>query len=228
VGVSKRKGKPASRERLEVEVRRAQLLGVGLSLFSYRSYDEVSMDELAEAGGISKGLLYHYFPTKRDLYVAALADIAQQLLKQTVTPTTMPPAERVRHSLETYISFVERHGPMYGALVSGGIGSDTQVAAILERTRSTFVARLVDDHPPEVVTPLLRMALRGYIGFVEAAVLAWTGKRSRGVSREELITLLTAVLFDAVARGIAQPMPSSSPKRRHAQSSKDHRGTSER
>jgi AcrR family transcriptional regulator len=203
----KRKSKPATRERLEADVRRAQILKIGLSMFSQRSYDEVSIDEIARAAGISKGLTYHYFPTKRDLYVAALASIAQELLERTVTPATMPPEERVRHSLQTYLDFVELHGATYGALISGGIGSDAQVAAILENTRSTFVDRLVEDHPRELVTPILRLGLRGYIGFVEAAAMAWTTKRKKPVKREELVTFLTAVLFDVVARGIAPPTP---------------------
>ena len=60
------------RARLLVDERRAQLLSLGLQLFGERSYDEVSIDELAREAQISKGLLYHYFPTKRDLYVAGL------------------------------------------------------------------------------------------------------------------------------------------------------------
>jgi AcrR family transcriptional regulator len=210
------KRKPASRERLEPDVRRAQILSIGLSMFSHRSYDDVSIDEIAQAAGISKGLTYHYFPTKRDLYVAALGSIAEELLERTVTPATMPPEERVRHSLQTYLDFVELHGATYGALISGGIGSDSQVAAILDNTRSTFVDRLVEDHPRELVTPILRLGLRGYIGFVEAAAMTWAAKRTKPVKREELVTFLTAVLFDVVGRGMAQRAPEPSPRRSRA------------
>ena len=48
------------RARLLVDERRAQLLALGLRLFAEHSYDEVSIDELARAAGVSKGLLYHY------------------------------------------------------------------------------------------------------------------------------------------------------------------------
>src|SRR4051812_45882941 len=75
--------KRAPRARLDVDERRAQLLSLGLERFSERSYDEVSIDDLARAAGISKGLLYHYFPTKRDFYIAALAQAAEQLLAAT-------------------------------------------------------------------------------------------------------------------------------------------------
>jgi AcrR family transcriptional regulator len=57
------------RARLQVDERRTQLLELGLRLFTDRSYDELSIDDIARAAGISKGLLYHYFPSKRDYYV---------------------------------------------------------------------------------------------------------------------------------------------------------------
>jgi AcrR family transcriptional regulator len=53
------------RTRLDVDERRTQLVELGLEHFGERAYDDVSIDAIAEAAGISKGLLYHYFPTKR-------------------------------------------------------------------------------------------------------------------------------------------------------------------
>ncbi|MBC7173252.1 MAG: TetR family transcriptional regulator, partial [Polyangiaceae bacterium] len=50
---------PASRQRRTVEERREQLLELGLELFSTRTYEDLSIDEIAQAAGMSKGLLYH-------------------------------------------------------------------------------------------------------------------------------------------------------------------------
>ena len=63
-------GRRAPRQRLTVDARREQLLGLGMELFSTRAYEEVWIEEIAERAGVSRGLLYHYFPTKRDFYVA--------------------------------------------------------------------------------------------------------------------------------------------------------------
>lgn len=60
------------RRRMGVEERKQQLIGVALELFSSRSPDEVSIDEIAAAAGISRPLVYHYFPGKQSLYEAAL------------------------------------------------------------------------------------------------------------------------------------------------------------
>ena len=199
-----RAAKPAPRARMEVDERRAQLLAVGLASFSARPYDDVSIDEMARAAGVSKGLFYHYFPTKRDLYVAALGHSARQLLDETTTYRHGTPEERLRRGLTTYLDFVERHGQAYVALMRGGIGSDPEVAALLEETRSTFAARIIEDVPHEAAGPLLHAALRGWIGFVEATSLDWA--EHRATRREELVALMSAVLFDVVARatGIAE------------------------
>lgn len=185
------------RARLLVDERRAQLLALGLSLFAERSYDEVSIDELARAAGVSKGLLYHYFPTKRDLYTAALRHAAQQLLDETQPPHELLPEDRARRGIETYLSFAERHGPAYVALMRGGLGADREIANILEETRSTIAQRILDALPISA-TPIVRAAVRGWIGFVEATALDWLAHKQ--VDRGRLVTLLTGLLVDVVGR----------------------------
>src|SRR5690242_4164925 len=69
-----------ARVRLDVDERRAQLVALGLAEFGTRTYDDVSIDLIAQAAGISKGLLYHYFPTKRAFYVACVREAAARLL----------------------------------------------------------------------------------------------------------------------------------------------------
>ncbi|MDP2310582.1 MAG: TetR/AcrR family transcriptional regulator [Pseudomonadota bacterium] len=185
------------RVRLGVEDRRAQLIAVGLSQFATRSYEDISMDDLARAAEISKGLLYHYFPSKHDYYVAVLDHAAVRLVTET-TPVALdlPPLERLRNGLVTYFDFVDRHGPAFTALMRGGIGSDPEVSAILERTRAAFVDRILQDLPPELDTLPLRTALRGWIGFVEAVATEWILKRA--VSKDELIVMISQVLLAAV------------------------------
>lgn len=188
---------PRSRTRLGVDERRAQLIERGLATFSARPYDDISMDELAEAAGISKGLLYHYFAGKRDYYVAVLDHAAQRLVRETTPPARdVPTPERLRRGLDTYLDFVERHGAAFVALLRGGIGSDAEVARILERTRDAYVARIVEDLPPALDAPVLRTALRGWVGFVEAVALDWVDKRT--VTREQVAALATGAMLAVV------------------------------
>lgn len=168
-----------ARTRLQVDIRRQQLLELGLQLFANRTYDGLSIDEIAKAAGVSKGLLYHYFPSKRALYVAAVSAAAEQLLEETDIDKhgagAKPDPEGVREVLRAFLRYVSRRRTEYVFLLSGGIGSDSEVGEILEGTRQALVQRMltrlsrfgVIDNPPT------RLRLRGWIGFLEASTLDW-------------------------------------------------------
>jgi AcrR family transcriptional regulator len=190
------------RARLDVDERRRQLVALGIELFSERPYDDVSIDELAQAAGISKGLLYHYFPTKRHFYVATVREAAQQLLDRTATSTGMDPLDRLKTGLDAYIDYVARHGKPYQALMRSGIGTDEEVTRIVDDTREEIIARLLEGAPVQDRGPLVRVALRGWIGFVEAAVVEWLDEKRR-VSAQSLRDVLVRVLLDAVAAAAA-------------------------
>ncbi len=75
-----------SRARLSLDERRQQLLDLGLELFSQRPFEDISVEDIADAAGISRGLLYHYFPSKRDFYVAVVR-VAAAELRALIEPT---------------------------------------------------------------------------------------------------------------------------------------------
>jgi AcrR family transcriptional regulator len=196
--------KKKKRERLDLDARRDAFLATGLAVFSARSYDEVSIDDLAAAAGVSKGLLYHYFPTKRDFYVAALRKAADQLLEETRNDELLDPAADLARGIVTYLDFAKRHGAAYLALMRGGIGSDPEVTAVIEQTRATLGARVLERMPEGSVTPLVRVAVRGWIGFVETIAIDWL--TDRRIAKAEIVRLACAVLFDAVAQaGVPRP-----------------------
>jgi AcrR family transcriptional regulator len=195
------KGDPP-RTRLDVDERRRQLVALGLELFSEQTYDEVSIDELAQAAGISKGLLYHYFPTKRDFYVATVREAAHHLLECTETPEGMDPMARLEAGLDRYIEYVGKHGKPYQALLRSGVGADPEVAAIVEGTREKLCARLLEGAPVGVGGDVVRLALRGWLGFVEAVVVEWLDAR-RVMEPIALRTMLVQVLVGAVSAASA-------------------------
>ena len=190
--------------RLPVEERRAQLLEVGLRLFSTRSWDDVAMDDIAAEVGVSKGLLYHYFPSKRDLYVEVVRLASQALVARTAPDPSLPPRARLRASLQAYLDYVEQRSSAYQVALRGGVGSDGAVWRIVEDTRALVVDRLLDGLGVDRPAPTLRLALRGWVGMVEAVSLDWIERRT--VGRDRLLDLLTTSL-DAVvkAAGLVDP-----------------------
>jgi AcrR family transcriptional regulator len=190
---------PGVRSTLDIDERRRQLVTLGTALFSSRTYDEVSIDEVARTAGISKGLLYHYFPTKRDFYVATVREAATQLMDRTKTPEQMDRLDRLRTGLDAFFDYVADHGPAYESLLRSGIGADAEVAKIIDETREAFCARLIEKLA--VRDDLARIALRGWVGFVEASTLGWLAARDR-VSRDAVRDMVIDVALD-VLRSIA-------------------------
>lgn len=167
---------------------REQLLASGRKLFGERAFDEISIDDIAAEAGVSKGLLYHYFEGKRGLYVETLRVEGAQLLAE-----TEPRPDQLDAGLDAYLDYVETHRPGWLALMRGGVGSDAEVTAIVEGTRQAIVDRLVATvgHGP-----VLRTALRGWVGMVEAAATEWVLRRD--IDRAQLRVLLADALHGAV------------------------------
>ncbi|MBL9022839.1 MAG: TetR/AcrR family transcriptional regulator [Myxococcales bacterium] len=188
--------RPAQRERLETHERREQLLTVAMSLFLERPYDQVSMDDLAARAGVSKGLVFHYFGSKRELYVELVRRGADDLLSATDTPEEMPPLERLHAGLLAYLRYVEENAAAFAGLFTNGMGVDPEITEVVDRTRRALAERILTSMPTQV-GPHAGVAARGFIGFVEATTLAWLPARKE--SRDELIALFVRVLGTALA-----------------------------
>jgi AcrR family transcriptional regulator len=168
-----------------VEERRQQLIGVALELFSRRSPDEVSIDEIASAAGISRPLVYHYFPGKLSLYEAALQRASDDLAARFVEPHEGPLGARLLRVMRRYFDFVDEHGPGFSALMRGGpaVGSSTTNALIDSVRQAAYVQILshlgVTDPPAR-----LELVVRSWISLAESTALIWLD--GRRIPREEL------------------------------------------
>jgi AcrR family transcriptional regulator len=213
-------GPRETRVRLESDERRLQLVELGLVHFGERAYDDVSIDAIAAAAGISKGLLYHYFPTKRAYYAATIKEAAARLVASTETAENAQPLARLHAGIDAYLSYVRTHAKAYATLMRSGV-VDSAIAAIVDKTRSTFIDRLtsgfeqgevLDADATGSVTsallalPLIRLSLRGWVGFAEAASLGWTEAIAAGQpapSQDELRDLLANALMEIIRSAMA-------------------------
>src|SRR5207244_584210 len=133
--------------------------------------DQIGIDDIAAAAGVSKGLLYHYFPSKRRFYVEVVRAAADHMLVLTEPAgDDLAPVARLRAGLDAYLDYVEENARAYAALFRSGLGIDREVQTIVEDCRAAMIERIVRklgvDEPP----PLVRLALRGWIGMVESAI----------------------------------------------------------
>jgi AcrR family transcriptional regulator len=186
----------APRTRLEPEARRAQLVGLGLQMLDSRALDQVTTDDVAAAAGISRALVFHYFPTKLDYHVAVAEAAAAELLDRTVPDPSLPPLERLRAAVTAYVDYVGERRDAYVAFIRGSSGGDPQILAVYDRTRTALTLRVLEglgqDDPP----PRLRAAVRGWVGFVEEVTVDWLARRD--LDRDEVIHLLHDALVALV------------------------------
>ncbi|MEV0975963.1 helix-turn-helix domain-containing protein [Streptomyces sp. NPDC049915] len=165
---------PAYR-RLSVEERRSQLLTAALSLFAHRAPEEVSLDDVAEAAGVSRPLVYRYFPGgKQQLYEAALRSAADQLQLCFDEPRTGPRLTRLSRALDRYLAFVDEHDAGFSALLQGGSVVETsRTTAIVDGVRRAAADHIYSHLGVRTPGPRLRMTVRMWITAVEAASLMW-------------------------------------------------------
>lgn len=197
-----------ARRRLDLDERREQLVALGKRLFSERAYDEISIEDIADAAGISKGLLYHYFGSKRGFYVAVVREAAGQLVAATDVGAHVPAAERARLGLEGYLDFAEAHSAAFVTLLRGGIGNDSEVAEIVDGTREAIVERILTNMGQTQPRPVFRLAIRSFVGLVEAATIDWLERRA--VDRATLLRFLIASIQSVVSTALLLDSEASS------------------
>jgi len=166
------------RRRMGVEERRQQLIGVALDLFSRRSPDEVSIDDIAAAAGISRPLVYHYFPGKLSLYEAALKRAADDLAGRFVEPHEGPLGSRLLRVMRRFFDFVDDHGPGFSALMRGGpaVGSSA-TNALIDSVRQAAYDQILSHLGVPDPPARLELVIRSWISLAESTALIWLDGR---------------------------------------------------
>lgn len=168
-----------------VEERRQQLIGVALELFSQRSPDDVSIDEIAAAAGISRPLVYHYFPGKLSLYEAALRRAAEDLAGRFKEPQEGPLGARLLRAMRRFFDFVDDHGPGFSALMRGGpaVGSSA-TNALIDSVRQAAYEQILSHLDVQDPSARLELVIRSWISLAESTALIWLD--GRRIPRAEL------------------------------------------
>jgi AcrR family transcriptional regulator len=170
-----------------------------MELFSTRAYEEIWIEEIAERAGISRGLLYHYFPTKRDFYVAVSRAAAEEVAERTEPDPALPPLERVRSALDAYLQTAEERPEGFLTAYRGALAGDPEVRTIVEGARKRqadrILAAFAGKRRPSAV---MRLAARGWIAFVQDVTARWL--REHKPSRAEVRDMLVRALEGALAK----------------------------
>lgn len=189
--ISAREAPPApvgqgKRVRLSREARTQHILAVSQRLFSTHAYDAIAIEDIAAAAGMSKGLLYHYFASKRDLYLATLRHVLAQMLQFTDLHPDL------HAGLAETLSLFGQYPGLAKMVLRAGIGVDAEVDALLTAYRQQQLDRVYhglglslsdpDQHP------LVLLGLRGWLSLLEEVCMQWVLQPE--VTREQVVLLL--------------------------------------
>ncbi|MFD8259033.1 TetR/AcrR family transcriptional regulator [Streptomyces griseoluteus] len=192
-----------ARRRLSTEERREQLLSVGARLFSESPYDDVWIERVAEIAGVSRGLLYHYFPTKRDFFAAVVERESERMLRMTAAVPGVPVREQLGAGLDAYLGYVEAHAHGFRAFHRADAAGDQAVRRVYQRAlaaqeRQILAALAADPEfgPAFEGSPQARLAVRGWLAFTTAVCLEWLREGEPG--RDQVRELCARALLGAI------------------------------
>jgi AcrR family transcriptional regulator len=187
---------------LDVDERRRQLLERGAELFTSHPYDELSMSRIAAEVGISKALLYHYFPSKQAYFEETLSAWAEQLRERTEPDPDLPPVEQLKSSLDAFLALVAENAVAYKNLMRSAAGV-AEIRELIEEVRLKTAQRILESLYAQEPPPKARTAVSGWLWFMDGACLNWI--EHRDIEREELRDLLLGVLMGALLAADAVP-----------------------
>jgi AcrR family transcriptional regulator len=185
--------------RLEPDARRAHLLAVGTAAFGSKAYDEVQIDQIAQEAGVSRALLYHYFPSKRAFFAAIVQLGYDEILEVTRPDPSLPPAAQLQAGLQAYLDYVQSHPHMYRAIFRSAASLEASVQKVVNRNLDEQAKRiLLAMGLPPGKPSLTHKAIRAWMAFLIQAVLDWLDQGAKS-DRQQLIAVCTGALLGATA-----------------------------
>jgi AcrR family transcriptional regulator len=162
--------------RLPAPRRRRQLLDVARTVFAERGFHPTSMNDIAEAAGVTKPVLYQHFRSKRQLYLVLLDDVGGQLLSAIgeATSKASGPREQVEAGFRAYFRFVVEQEDSFRVLFGGGTRRDEEFSEKVRQVEETIaeaIAVLIEVQGLD--TESRRLLAHGLVGLAEGTSRHW-------------------------------------------------------
>ena len=183
--------------RLDPAQRRDQILDTANALFAERAYDEVSVEDIASAAGVTRGLVHHYFGGRKDVYIGLLERIGAQREDELRRPVGRSARARVADSVSRWLDWTEANRTIWLATMAHGEAiADPEVRRVVADLVDRAVALLAAFHADIAEdSPRLRYALECWTGLNRSATRHWLeGEATREATQELLTSTLEHVL----------------------------------
>ena len=196
--------------RLDPGQRREQILDAANALFAERAYDAVSIEDIASAAGVTRGLVHHYFGGRKEVYIGLLQRLGAQREDQLRPPVGRSAHARVADSVSRWLDWTETNRTIWLATIARGEDiADPDVRRVVADLVQRAVALLVAFHADIAQdSPRLRYALECWTALNRAATRRWLQEEA---TRETTHGLLTTTLENILRIYGAPPTRTSPP-----------------
>lgn len=169
---SRAANQPMSRKARAEDTRR-RLVEAAIDHFSENHYDEVAVSDIAETAGVAHGLLFHYFSTKRGIYLEAMRQAAREFDLAATVPAGLPPGQQLRRFLRNHLEHVAERRGLALRLILGGRGTDPDAWELFEAGRWKSIKWGCTILGLDYESEALRMLMRAAAGFFDEATVYW-------------------------------------------------------
>jgi AcrR family transcriptional regulator len=189
--------------RLNPGQRHEQILDAANVLFAERAYDEVSIEDIATAAGVTRGLVHHYFGGRKEVYVGLIGRLGALREERLAPPVGRSARARVADDVSRWLDWTETNRTIWLATIARGediADPDARrvVSDLVRRAVALVAARHADIAED---SPRLRYALECWTGLNRAATRRWLrGEATREATHELLASTLEHVLRTFGAR----------------------------
>jgi AcrR family transcriptional regulator len=183
--------------RLDPGQRRDQILDAANALFAERPYDEVSIEDIASAAGVTRGLVHHYFGGRKDVYIGLLERLGAQREEALRPPVGRSARARVADSVSRWLDWTQENRTIWLSTIAQGEDiADPEVRRVVADLVRRAAALLATYHADIAEdSPRLRYALECWTGLNRAATRRWLrGEATREATHELLASTLEHVL----------------------------------
>lgn len=186
----------STRTRLTPDARRSQILDAAAELYRERRYDDVSLEELAGAAGVARGLLHHYFGSKRELFLAVMTRSVRLPVEDLPDLAGRPLDERARLTIGWILDGARLYGQGWvNAAGAEALADGGDVQAVVD-SADDRAARFVLDALGLPDDARLRARMRPVAPYIKALCREWLQRET--LSHAEVLELSTAAVLTAV------------------------------
>lgn len=183
--------------RLSPDARRDQLIDAAVAVVARQGHRGLTLDEVAERSGVTRSLIYHYFPRGRqDLFIAAVDRSGRELTEGWLVDSDTPIEERLAVNFARFFEHALEPSDIWLVHRQANIAGDPEVNELSAAYRGIVISAIAlndfgNDDPPAIV----QAGLSAYLDFAERALDEW---RQRKLDPEHLYPMLTSSLLAVV------------------------------